>query len=365
MAAQLKSLQVLRSLAAFAVICHHAFRAVTVHRPPSMPMPPPLLLGNDALVEIGSGGVDIFFVLSGFIMCYIAAAYGGGARSFVPFMSGRLLRIWPLYALVTAIACLSMLAAAGLDAAALPYDLRALRLASFFFVPSFNEHGLLQPIIGVGWTLNYEMLFYLCFAATLAIGGNWIVPSIVAVIAALYWAGRLLPSPSVGEAFLGNGIIFEFALGVLIGGWLRRGGSSRLHPLFWIGAGILGIVASAVLSYDFEWRAATRGIPAAFLLIGMLGLETRIKWPPLAVALGDASYSTYLVHTQIIFWVSVALFPILHTIVPAIAAELTALTAILAAQTGGWFCHLWIEKPLHARARLGLRSYRCKPVARA
>ena len=97
----------------------------------------------------------------------------------------------------------------------------------------------------------------------------------------------------------------------------------------------------------------------------MLGLETRIKWPPLAVALGDASYSTYLVHTQIIFWVSVALFPILHTIVPAIAAELTALTAILAAQTGGWFCHLWIEKPLHARARLGLRSYRCKPVARA
>src|ERR1700735_2826619 len=98
---QIVSIQVLRGLAACGVVCHHAFHAVTINRPPNTILPPPLLLGNHTLVEVGSSGVDIFFVLSGFLMMYISGAYTTGGRSIWHFLSQRLIRVWPLYILAT------------------------------------------------------------------------------------------------------------------------------------------------------------------------------------------------------------------------------------------------------------------------
>ena len=65
----------------------------------------------------------------------------------------------------------------------LPFDLHARRLASLIFVPSFNERGLLQPIIGPGWTLNYEAMFYACFALVLLLGRRLAFLKLAAVLA--------------------------------------------------------------------------------------------------------------------------------------------------------------------------------------
>jgi peptidoglycan/LPS O-acetylase OafA/YrhL len=360
---QLNSLQALRGIAALAVVCHHAFRAVTVHRPLAMLAPPPLLLGNPALIEISSAGVDVFFVLSGFIMHHIAASCSGGARPVVGFLAARLLRVWPLYALVNLIACAALLVGVGSDGAT-PYDLRPLRLASTLFVPSFNERGVLQPIVGVGWTLNYEMLFYVCFAVALAFGRRRIPGLITLLLTALYGIGTLLPPSSVSGAFLGNGIVFEFLFGVWISEWVRRT-PLPFPPFLWIAVAVLGFAAAAFLPEGFGWRGATRGIPAAALLIGMLGLEARTRWPGWSVALGDASYSTYLIHTQIVYWIAVPLFPVLHAHLTAVAPEMTAAVAICFSQAGGLLCHRWVEKPLRIADRTWRRSLGRRPAAGA
>jgi len=342
---QITSLQVLRGFAAFGVVCHHAFRAVTVHRPPDMALPPPLLLGNHALVEVGSCGVDIFFVLSGFLMIFISDAYRNGARPIGHFIAQRLIRIWPLYALATAVACLP-LALSFARTGILPYDLHPLRLASFSFVPSFSEKGALQPIVGVGWTLNYEMLFYLCFALTLLVSRKLFIPVLVLMLLSLYFLGLTLPASSAAGVFFSNSVIFEFLFGAVVGELFMQKRLQCPYPLLWIVLGLLFMFLAASLPQNSGFRGWARGLPSATILIGVLHLEKKVKWPTLAVRLGDASYSIYLIHTQIIFHIAVFLFPVLHHYTTPIAPEATAAVAILASLLAGWLCYRFVESPL-------------------
>ena len=155
--------------AALAVVAHHAMRAVTVNASPDLKLPQPLLLTNHAMIELGAVGVDLFFILSGFLMVYIAGPYIEGRRSTGNFLLQRAIRIWPMYVLATGLYLGLSIALRLSQGRELPFDASPLRLLSFVFVPSFNASGLLQPILGVGWTLNYEILFYLVFALALTV----------------------------------------------------------------------------------------------------------------------------------------------------------------------------------------------------
>ena len=354
---QMVSLQVLRGIAAIIVVCHHVFRTLTINLAtefPDLNLAVPSVLQHGNLIDLGSAGVDIFFVLSGFLMIYISEPYRTGQRTVGHFLMQRIIRIWPLYVLATLAALLPSI----LDFArsgALTSDLTGIRLAGLLFVPSFDAHGALQPILGVGWTLDYEALFYLCFAAVLLTVRDHLLLGLSGLLAGLYLVGSLLPVGTVPGAFLSNSILFEFLYGAAIASFLVRGATiDRKVGAVALAAGLVGLFAFSSVLGDSPYRLFTRGIPAALILIGAVSLEASVTWPAILVRLGNASYSIYLVHVLVIYrLVRRVLVPAVHFGLGAAAFELAAAIAIAGAILVGVLVHYCVEVPLLALCRSG------------
>ena len=346
MGSKLSSVQALRALAALAVVAHHSLRATTVF---VVPPPRSILVPPSWLVQFGTVGVDVFFVISGFLMAFIADPFLAGGRSPARFLAQRIIRIWPPYVVANLLACGLIVLNSTDPPGTLPFDLHARRLLSLVFLPSFNGRGLLQPIIGPGWTLNYEAMFYACFALALLLGRRLALPTLAAVLASLFLVGRLSP-PGVVHAFLGNPIVFEFLLGAAIGFALKAGWFTPARPWAWIAASAVLLVALKLCGLGAGQRLLAYGLPAATLFVGVLALERVLVWPRALLLLGDASYSIYLTHTLVIYWVIYeAGFPLRR--VPAIATVASSLFAILVAVACGLLFHWLIERPLLRAAR--------------
>ena len=162
---------------------------------------------------IGAFGVDLFFVVSGFIMVYASERLFGRRGVALPFMARRLARIAPLYWVFTA-------AFAGIafwfgHLPGHPQASIAHITASFLFLPALRpEDGAYFPVYSLGWTLNYEMFFYLCFAATLALKRREAVATLSVILIVLVAVGRLyvLPWPLF---YWANPIVLEFRVRAL------------------------------------------------------------------------------------------------------------------------------------------------------
>ena len=244
----------------------------------------------------GAKGVDLFFVISGFVM-YVSgsrlAEVPGGA---LLFMQRRLIRIVPLYWLFTTLKLITMLATAGLVRHA-KFDAIAV-LCSYFFLPSYNVDGLIEPLLGVGWTLNYEMLFYVIFAIALAFHRNLVV-NVLAVLALLAAGSLGRPFSAAAAQFYLNPIVLEFGFGILIALLVRRG--TRAPFGLAVGLLIVGLCLLVTPFGDSLPKVAQGGIPAAIVVYAAVSLEQefgrRIPWPILFF--GAASYSLYLSHPLI------------------------------------------------------------------
>lgn len=149
---RLDALQVLRAIAAAMVVFVHGLE--TYYDKVSADV----RVSLD--IELGSLGVELFFVISGFIICCSARNLPAGPASAGLFIRRRLIRIVPIYWIATLIYAAKL----GLQGQAPTF---AQVVQSLFFVPYLNEAGMMRPILGVGWSLNYEMLFYLVFAGAL------------------------------------------------------------------------------------------------------------------------------------------------------------------------------------------------------
>src|SRR5262245_49078774 len=171
-------------------------------------------LGSGALgiprLPVGSAGVDLFFVTSGFIMVYVAGARETPAK----FLVNRVARIVPLYWVAT-------FAVVGL-AAYKPWLFPTARLdfesilASLAFIPHHDAAGQLTPVLFLGWTLNCEMLFYVLFTVSMLVPARFRMAMLVAMITAAFGAG-LAAADSSAASFYGTPILFEFVFGCLIG----------------------------------------------------------------------------------------------------------------------------------------------------
>ncbi len=160
---------------------------------------------------------------------------------------------------------------------------------SLLFVPHQNISGLgLYPLLTVGWSLNYEMLFYAVFAASLVVREprQILLVILVLVVLSTFWPWRFPLSE-----FLHNKLVWEFLYGVLLG-WAYS--ARRLPMSVLAGWGSIGLGIAIIALSSPAYRAFTWGGGSLLVVYGLLCLEhLAVRFPSL-IRLGDLSYSTYL-----------------------------------------------------------------------
>ncbi|MFJ5370384.1 acyltransferase family protein, partial [Bosea sp. CER48] len=292
------SIQVLRALAAFMVAIHHV-------------QPDAAILAARAGLSFSRSdvlpwmaGVDIFFVVSGFIMVHASQDLFGRSGAWREFLKRRLARIVPLYWAMTTLFLLVGLAVPAVLNSGAP-NLTQI-LGSYLFWPVVSTQGLVQPVYSLGWTLNYEMLFYVLFAGGLALPMRWTLPAVAAVLALLVAGEHLGRSPGLPFSFWGQPIVLEFAAGMGIAVLRQRG--FRLHGAMRVlvaAAGVAVLVTAAQWpGSDGPWSSVIwRGGAAVLLMLAAgCGREGIVPIRPVKAlaAVGNASYALYLVHPFVI-----------------------------------------------------------------
>lgn len=355
---KLVAIQILRGFAALLVVMHHAqFEATGLAARTGMPFSGSRLLPWQA-------GVDVFFVISGFIIVHAARPLYGVPGGRARFLAHRVARLVPLYWVVTAL----YLAVAWRAPALLTGggDLTPGSVAAaFLFWPALRADGLIQPLYSLGWTLNYEMAFYVLFAAGLGWGLRGAFAWLCAALSGLVLVGLLGAGLPVPLLFWSNPIVLEFALGAAIG--LARTEGLRLSVLPRAALALAGLVLLAAAGEaDDLARPLAYGVPALLLVAAAaLGPAERAEaaaWPARVLArLGDASYALYLLHPFALRGTREVLLRLGLAPVVGLWGAIAAMVAvaILAALLAARF----VEAPLTRRARRALD--RATPVRKS
>lgn len=325
----LQGIQYLRAIAALAVVLFHAAER------------------SEMNFAIGAAGVDVFFVISGFIMVVISHR-----RPQTPgaFLKDRFLRIAPVYWIVTSVMILG--AAAGLFPNLVLDPLHV--LGSYLFLPIASPNGgALWPVLVQGWTLNYEMFFYVSFAAALVFPERFRLPLLSLAFAGLVLAAMLTRSSDVWASFYGAPLILEFLVGVCLGrAWLKG-----LTPGAETGFGLIvaaTLALATIFILNLPFGAWICGPLALASVIGILSLEKEEALPnlPLLSYLGDASFSIYLWHTLAIS-VVVKFLPL-----AGMEGWLLAWAAAITGTALGVVAYEAVERPLQHLLKHGRLSFR-------
>ena len=335
---KLDGLQVLRALAASTVVLEHvAFHARLGRVPVDCPR----------WFDLGHLGVDLFFVLSGFIIVHVHGDDIGRPERVREYAWRRFARIWPLLAILTSFKLLAGLAVPGL----VPEDRYRLGVVatSYLCLPHPD-----WPVLSVAWTLRHEVLFYACFAVLIAFGRRMAAAMVAAWLVAAVAALAVRGGPLWLE-FAGNPLNAHFLFGCAVALWTRRAGveGKRIAPSAWWLIPVAASLAAALLVYA---RVLDSGLPALGVRLWFgLGCAALVAWlvlreqvaplraPRWMVALGDASYSLYLWHGFV-----VAFLLSQWTRLPEGArawpvAWVVATTALAFATS--WWLHVLVERP--------------------
>jgi exopolysaccharide production protein ExoZ len=289
-------IQILRGVAALLVLFHHQIQ-VAGDRIPGAPSPRFLLNG--------AFGVDLFFPISGFVMFLSASSLlrkkPVGTSLWRQFGWRRIVRVVPLYWLMT---CVKLLIFFLIPAAMLHFRLIPSNVVgSFLFIPAFDHNHVPEPVLPVGWTLNYEMLFYLIVTVALALRLSLLrfVSIVIVILAAI---GLLVPqfhSHSWGAwTYLADPIELEFLAGLLMAGFLIRVQATPvwLSVVVFFGALCFALLVPTPGLLEFTpLRPLLWGIPGALMVWSVLALDPHwdLARQRVLLLLGDASYSLYLV----------------------------------------------------------------------
>jgi exopolysaccharide production protein ExoZ len=285
-----KSLQYLRAAAAILVLFFHA----SSH--------------GDIGFTIGQAGVDIFFVISGFIMWSVTAARPTSPSTFVV---QRLIRIVPAYWVVTLFMVVGAMAVPAFFPNLLTPPMHV--ALTLLFIPHASPYGTPFPILVPGWTLNYEMFFYALVAATLAVPGRSRAAVITVILGLLIAVGVFIQTDAVLVRTYTSPLMLEFVAGVWIGVFAHRLPGRRVSGVvalagasaFAVQAGMHNIGDTWPILLWGEpgyWRALLWGVPAACIVAGVIGWERHgaTRTSRIGLFLGAASYSIYLVHSIVI-----------------------------------------------------------------
>jgi len=244
-------------------------------------------------------GVDIFFVISGFIIVYSSQKLFEIPQAGRVFLTRRLVLVVPLYWTATTL----YLGVALVLPGAVNSEILdpGFVLSSYLFIPMARPDGLVQPLYSLGWTLNYEMFFYAIFALVLVWPKQRGVLALIALMVAAAALGRIvkLPQPL---GFWTDPIILEFAFGMALA-LLKI--ERVVLPRSLRAVLVLGGLGLLVLGADAGTpRVFAYGVPAAlFVAAAALGVERARAdtwFTRVGSALGDASYALYLIHPFVV-----------------------------------------------------------------
>lgn len=339
---QLRSIQVLRAIAALLVVYAHGVDAAQA----IFPTPLRHLQGN-YLENLGIIGVDVFFVISGFVIAYIVRS-----PSTTPglFLGKRIARIYPIYYLFSLVA-LFLYTVVHHHPVALGHFVNSLLLLP---VTTNTE----MPILNIAWTLYFEMFFYLAgFLILRFCRRDQFIPILVAFLSALVLLGAPFHPTHLFLWVATHPLLLEFAAGCLIAScyfqrkittaWAYVALAGAVLWLGWLvthGVETGDPIPSKGMNWLWTQRAFYFGVPSALLVFAAVHLEKNgfRGWPGFAVALGDSSYCLYLSHMLIIRHVENGFFA-LGLRSPDLVLALALLAVLLIAHA----IHLTIERPLH------------------
>jgi exopolysaccharide production protein ExoZ len=360
----LQGIQRLRGVAALLVVFYHS--ATNVER---YGFGHGVILSFSGLKQLGGCGVDVFFVISGFIMMYVTQRDQAEPHVAGTFLLRRVVRIVPLYWLFTAFMVAVWLA--------MPAVFAHLQLtpsyiiSSFALIPHFRPDipGNISPLLDQGWTLEYEMYFYLLFAVLLQLRRQQIIlPTLAAVFTLqLLCAHSFTGAPDHAlTVFFGNPIVLEFLFGIALFHLYASGLYRRIPPFVYLVLALLGFLGSTLIAVPYLWRPLIWGIPA-FLLVASGLSVSEIADSGLAARfmkkLHDASYSLYLGHALAIL--TLCKLASLSGLGARIPNDLLICVLTLAAIPIAFLTYRLIEKPItnYLNALQGTRqSLQRRPV---
>ena len=340
------SIQYLRGLAAILVLASHALLY-------------PLTGHHLGFSRLGWLGVILFFVISGFIMVVVTGAKNFSAGD---FLRRRFIRIAPMYWGATLLAAAIALVAPQLFKTTV-YDGTQLML-SLLFIPFHNAvSGGIHPLYKLGWTLNYEVFFYVCFALLAFFGAARRVIWLTAAFTILAVLGFLFqPQPAIPQ-FYTSFMPLAFCAGAWVGLATLNGWAQKL-PKAVVAAVI--VLALAGLVEGFLWDrnelledgVAFIGFAVLATALVLLAVRFEAVMPqvPLFELIGDASYSIYLVHIYEVAILSGVAFKMLDP-GDLWADYLVAGVSIIGGTTAGIILYKLVEMPL-----LRLLSRKRRPV---
>ena len=318
-------LQILRVLAAVMVCVFHASGYIQRYRP------------SVRLWSQGAAGVDVFFVISGFVIFYSSQKLIGMREGRMHFLRRRLIRVVPMYWLATAILTLAAIVAPRQIAEGHVSLLWV--LTSFLFLPAHDPYGYVGPLLAVGWTLNLEVFFYFVFL--LCLGQRVLVWCSTALL--LLALASLLPLHSnAAILFYLHPLLLEFVAGM----WIAQ---LCLHRIFVatrlaaLAAGV-SVVFLCIDSLQSGWpRVLHFGLPAIVLVYACASLESSLRRTPRFVLfLADASYMLYLFHV-IVEPLFIRLLVRAHLLQPLVAFPVLVVGAVACAAV----LRLWIDLPVY------------------
>jgi len=353
---KITSIQVLRGIAALAVAFLHF---AGLQKEESI---------RDVLAWQAYGwmGVDMFFIISGFIMVWVTVNIRGGTKTASQFIVMRIVRIYPLW-----FVCMTLVGIffyIGNDVPVSIYEIPKEEAWSYFFRSFFLVPQDMKPLIGVGWTLIHEMFFYLVFAILLALGLRVKIFTSILIWALVTALGLYMDwnqlSPVLNVIF--NQLSFLFMAGMVSALLVLRQGKPALASI----ALFLGLLSfGALFLTDFnlrENRVLYLILPFSLIVYGLVSREKIIgRATPIILSwLGDISYSIYLTHFLVIIGWRTFLKPfykggLLHGYLPSnVAIFMDTICLLLATLITASVFYYTIERPTLKFMRSRLIGYR-------
>lgn len=337
-----ESLQALRGVAALLVVILHA--CVTLEKYGSGAG---TLFGD---FRIGHSGIDLFFVLSGFLMMWTTAGRRGSAAEAWSFLKRRVVRVYPTYWLyfILVFAAVSIRPEWVNSSAAAHASL----FKSFFLLP---DEGM--TLVMVAWTLEYEVFFYALFGLAMFVSIRNRLAALLGSISLLVAAGFVLPSDTAEARVMLSPMLLEFAIGAVLGAMHAR--RKWPHGKVYLAAGVLMLAAEGLghswlsllgVSEGSLSRPLTYGLASALVVHGACAWEKsgRFPCPWMIRKIGDSSYTLYLSHILVLsalgrVWASAGM--------NRFSDDLFITVLIFASVLFGLIAYEFAEKPLAAKGR--------------